>query len=70
MVTTEIIACADGGPAPPEGMPETSWYVGIYDDTGTIIGQFYSDEGTARVNHDLLYTLTEEAAQYRDLADS
>lgn len=49
----EIIACADGGPEPLWGMdPETSYEVGIYDDEGTILSNFFDTEAEARAAYD------------------
>lgn len=49
----EIIPCADGGPEPLWGMdPETSYYVGVYDDKGTIISDFFDNEAEARAAYD------------------
>ena len=44
----EILSCEDGGPTPPCGFPNNSWYVGLYDEQGTIAGQFYKTEKEAR----------------------
>ena len=49
MMKKELISCAEGGPAPPEGMPDTSWYIGLYDDAGTIIEAFFDTEEEALV---------------------
>ena len=51
----EIISCADGGPMPPKGMSiETAYYVGMYDDNGTIDEAWYTSEADARDAFDLL----------------
>lgn len=49
----EIISCADGGPEPHLGMdPETSFYVGIYDDEGTILDAWFDTEEEAQAAFD------------------
>ena len=49
MIHKEIIACADGGPTPPPHIldPETAYYVGIYDETGTILCEFFDNQLSA-----------------------
>lgn len=52
----EIISCAKGGPTPPRGMTiETAYYVGIYDDNGTILCEFFDSEASA---NDAFHRLT------------
>ena len=50
----EIIACADGGPTPPPHIVdvETAYYVGIYDDNGTILCEFFDNKAAANYAFD------------------
>jgi len=49
----EIISCADGGPEPLLGMDlETAYYVGIFDDSGEILSNFFDTETEARAAFD------------------
>ena len=54
MIYKEIIACAEGGPAPPPGMKADAYYVGAYDDNGTILCEFFPDEAAAKIAFDRL----------------
>jgi hypothetical protein len=48
MTYKEIIWCEDGGPTPPCGMAlETTYYIGIYDEQGTILCEFFADKYSA-----------------------
>lgn len=53
----EIIPCADGGPTPPPHMLDvaSAYYVGVYDDKGTIISDFFDNEAEARAAYDRIY---------------
>ncbi len=70
MVSVEMISCADGGPTPPPHLPDTSWYVGLYNDSGTIIGQFFADLDEASRAHRTLFGIAEDVSNYRDMRDS
>jgi hypothetical protein len=49
----EILSCADGGPEPLWGMnPETSYYVAIYDESRTLLSNFFDTEEEARLVFD------------------
>jgi hypothetical protein len=49
----EIISCADGGPEPLWGMSaETAYFVGIYDESGELLSNFFDTEQEARAVYD------------------
>jgi hypothetical protein len=53
-VYKEIIPCADSGPTPPPHIVdvETAYYVGIYDNNGTILCEFFDTETAAKTAFD------------------
>ena len=49
----EILSCADGGPEPLWGMSaETAYFVGIYDESGELLSNFFDTEQEARAVYD------------------
>lgn len=54
MIYKEIIACAEGGPTPPPNMDPDAYYVGIYDDNGTILCEFFDSKAEAKIAFDRL----------------
>ena len=62
MTCKEIISCADGGPTPPPHMAvaANAYYVGIYDDNGTILCEFFDNETTAQDAFDRIKLSEEE----------